>query len=1091
MSARREPRRLHHEHHKVPVTATTFYADDLLLTGEGTHLVAYHLESQSQRGSLKIFPSQAIHKILVQPESNKIVVYGGSLIALVSLVRNGDTASGITFEILGSCNDVGDWIFDAAFSPSPEQEGTICVALITAHNALIRCDFKSSESDPGSDVSISVKTVVAGSNCILYCAHISWLDNSLCLIASGTAFGDIILWSSPFDSNNALAKTHDIFPAHEGSVFGVQISPLLEESTLRGPSRVLASCSDDRTVRLWDISDLDCQCPSMTEIQRETGFGSTDENNAYAPPLLAKAMGHISRIWTVRFVFEEKIVDDFYPGAKSLSIASFGEDATRITWDIVKSTSATGISQYSLHQSRVHPLHTGKNIWSSTVSDTRCATGGADGSIALLPAVDKSPGVSEISNELLQLASEQAPNVSKDVYKSFALVSNDTIIATTAQGRIVAVTTNQNGTSTPEPFGGYDSLKSFSMVARASAVAFVAGIGGLVHIWPQWTRRCASVAEVHGKVAGMFLSEPIISNGGVEHKIPSVLLTTVGASTAHLTDIRAVVENSGLESYETAHRTLKLTPGFIVTSFLLVRIDHRDFAILGSRSGSLAAYHMPTNADIPIEPTSIMAHCHGKDAVTALEWKAYPTGVENSICLFSTGRDGTYAVHKVSYQDSLVSFGLVHQVELPFGPNIEGLDFTPDDHLQVWGFKSKNFVVHDATTQQDVATIQCGGVHRNWTYEPSSSGGAFAWNQASTLMWTVQTRLPHSSIHAGGHGREIKAVAVSTGTRQLIATGAEDTDIKIFSHSAQRGLSCLQTLRKHNTGIQHMQWSEDGHYLFSSAGFEEFNVWKITNHVPVVDIGVVCESSHPRSGGSDLRIMGFNASQRVVDGRGDAFDVTMAYSDSSIKQWFYSSGTWTLQASGDYLTACLSQVLLFSSQSGISTSKQILTTATDGHVASWRLDGSEKLGWQQRHKIHQNAILDESVHYLSDGSALLVTAGDDNGIGLSRVSADGEIATLLIPRAHAAAVTALAVHKASNDHFCVASASIDQRVKLWEVRVDVARQGTESIEVYKVQNVYTSVADVSSVAVLQLNDGATGFLVCGVGMDVWRLSTSP
>jgi hypothetical protein len=43
------------------------------------------------------------------------------------------------------------------------------------------------------------------------------------------------------------------------------------------------------------------------------------------------------------------------------------------------------------------------------------------------------------------------------------------------------------------------------------------------------------------------------------------------------------------------------------------------------------------------------------------------------------------------------------------------------------------------------------------------------------------------------------------------------------------------------------------------------------------------------------------------------------------------------------------------------------------------------------------------------------------------------------------------------------------------------------VKVSKVQNVSTSVADVSSMALLQLEDGCKAVLVCGVGMDVWCL----
>jgi hypothetical protein len=261
---------------------------------------------------------------------------------------------------------------------------------------------------------------------------------------------------------------------------------------------------------------------------------------------------------------------------------------------------------------------------------------------------------------------------------------------------------------------------------------------------------------------------------------------------------------------------------------------------------------------------------------------------------------------------------------------------------------------------------------------------------------------------------------------------------------------------------------------------------------------------------------------------GDAvYDITMAYSDSTLKSWRYNSsnGKWTLQAEGDYLTACLTGVLSLPSHEGIA---QLVTTATDGHIALWKEDSSNNgqtassLSWPQRQKVHQNAILASTTRTLRDGSTLLVTASDDNGIALSRFpvnpNADSDTkdfcSTLLIPRAHAAAVTALATYRCQKttstttpdseeeDILYLLSASIDQRIKLWEVQVDTTAAGqdsgsgscAESVQVRKVQNVYTSVADVSCMSLLRLGDGdgdddegSAGVLVCGVGMDVWRI----
>jgi hypothetical protein len=329
-------------------------------------------------------------------------------------------------------------------------------------------------------------------------------------------------------------------------------------------------------------------------------------------------------------------------------------------------------------------------------------------------------------------------------------------------------------------------------------------------------------------------------------------------------------------------------------------------------------------------------------------------------------------------------------------------------------------------------------------------------------------------------------------------------------------------------------------------------VWRVTRDVPLVGLGVVCESAHPRTRTSDLRIMHFDVrEQPAITGRdqeregGAVFDITMAYSDSTLKRWLYntSSRTWALQAEGDYLTACLTGVISLSPR---DSNTSLVTTATDGHIALWNeiptshdqqssssSSTSSSLSWPHRRKLHQNAILASTTHTLHDGSTLLITASDDNGIAFSRLSSnpnsDPDVkalcSTLLIPRAHAAAATALATYSyrcrksrsnfssaaaaaatdadEQEDTFYLLSAGIDQRIKAWEVQVDTTTTGNgssdgggaESVKVRKVQNVYTSVADVSCMSLLRLNsnddDGededSVGVLVCGVGMDVWRM----
>lgn len=1102
MSARNGLSRLAHEQHKVPVTSLEFYSDDLLLAGEGTHLVAYSTSRRIQLGSIQIFRTQAIHRILINEATKEIFVCGGSHVAFVRLHNDNDGGL-VTFTILAQ-QDVGDWIFNAAFSPPSVDDSATTVALVTAHNALIKCSLDTSQID-GDNLSLSTETVVPGSNCILYCAHVSWLSTSVCLVASGTAFGDIILWSTPFNNNKheiANVKTHYIFQAHEGSVFGVQVSTLLQQDILRGPQRVLASCSDDRTIRLWDVSDLSCESPSMTEIQRETGFGSTDQSNTYAPPLLSTATGHISRIWMVRFILEEASDEslDSPERARSLAVASFGEDGSCITWKVETIVDDSDRLAYELRQLRSLPIHAGKNIWSSTVRNGNGVTGGADGLIAFLPSITRIPQEFDIDKGVLYSSSDELPTGENDVFRSYTFVDASTALATTTKGHVVTLTLEQDGSSIVTRHGAYESLASFSMTTSGQGLAFIAGVKGDVLMSAPRYDQLFSMAALSHKVAGLFLSPQSTNTdiGAVESY--DLLVTTVGSPIAQLVHIHKTTNDDGAEIYEPVEQQLALPPRFIVTSFVIAQQGDIRFAIVGSRGGALAVYNL-TGLNDPgaISSTNLLRNCHSKESVTALHWKpVLPNNNNDNISghLFSTGRDGTLAIHRLSLHPTSPSFSLVHQLPLPFGPNIEGLTFPKDKNanndLQVWGFKGKSFVSHSVRSQQDVFTVECGGgVHRNWAFEPSVNGGTFVWTQNGTLMRVTQEERPLQTIRAGSHGREVKAVALSDGEYRIIATGAEDTDIKLFTYEdeAGGGFKCLQTLRKHNTGIQYLQWSADGRRLFSSGGSEEFYVWRVSQGVPVLGVGVVCESAHPRSMASDLRIMGFDVREKGEGG----FEVGMAYSDSTVKVWEYGCGGWVLRREGGYLTACLTDVKFVNSkQDAPSGDSRLLTTAMDGHVAMWQSPEEEKtFTWLQRRKVHQNAILDSTALTLSDGSTLLLTAGDDNALGLSHITAENGILTLLIPRAHAAAVTALAIFEHGDGCFYVLSASIDQRVKLWDVRIDVTLPGVETLQVRNVQNVFTSVADVSSMALLRLGDGSTGVLVCGVGMDVWRLEATP
>ena len=418
----------------------------------------------------------------------------------------------------------------------------------------------------------------------------------------------------------------------------------------------------------------------------------------------------------------------------------------------------------------------------------------------------------------------------------------------------------------------------------------------------------------------------------------------------------------------------------------------------------------------------------------------------------------------------------------------DGRDRSGD--LILYGFNSKKFVVWNESHQSLVFTIDCANEHRPWaynTYAPDIPDarlslphhGPFAWTQAGSLNIVSIGQAEHFTLQQGGHGREIKALSVSRqpfrdlrhGIRSgiLIATGAEDTTIRFFTIGATKEshahnqMICIRTVKKHTTGLQHLCFSSCGKYLFSSGGCEEFYAWRIRHSVPGVNLGVVLDFTFPKeSDKSDLRITDFS----VRDQGSRHFVISAVYSSSMIKIFRYSIGTGTSKSTCEllrrvfYQDRCLTQI---NDYGAFGT----LTASTDGHLAHWYpQDGLRP----NRRLVHQNSIKVMQTITLpltseSQLHQLVVTGGDDNDLGLTLMrtfisqTTIPRFQSLVIPKAHAAAITAICIlptipssrnnpSSHSQEFFLrFLSTSNDQRVKLWSVIVNLDKIGAPGSEI--------------------------------------------
>lgn len=527
------------------------------------------------------------------------------------------------------------------------------------------------------------------------------------------------------------------------------------------------------------------------------------------------------------------------------------------------------------------------------------------------------------------------PNLgSQDSFKSYAWVSDADFLVTTEHGHVLLGTLQNAKQPSMQGFQckhfsqvvswerltQLDHLKSYCTATSVAenGMAFLSGTEGTIYLYQHRGRSISPLVSLSSKISGLF-AQPLSQTTSAAQKVALLTRTGMVASCLGSVTAKALI----LEMYpscaeDSEHSivrmmTLSLPPAFIVTSAGFA--DPQKVIGLGSRSGALALYDISTFSDdeTGMAVSCCVRHIHGEDAITVI--KSVPLAQSDadssSGYLLTTGRDGRYAVHHWKLgpesQAPYLTCETVHVGAPSFGPNVEGAVFQPTTReLLLWGFRSKHFVVWNHTKQREVMTVECGGTHRSWAFSPglknAESRMSLVWTKASTCYIDSRPRASHEVLQTGGHGREIKAMAISplqdddSGVcHRLIATGAEDTAVRIFSYKntpnsdgQSSPLRCIGTFAKHTTGLQQLQWAKDGRYLFSAAGCEEFYAWRV-QRVPLFGIGVVCDARCPvKSESTDLRIMDFDVVEiggedEKPDKRKPRFLITMVYSNSSLR----------------------------------------------------------------------------------------------------------------------------------------------------------------------------------------------------------------
>lgn len=895
--------------------------DRLILQSQGNFSCLIDEESGNLLAKLRAFKSNNIHGFVILnqtlhdegPQYVQVVVWGEYSLRLIDLFYSNDKANGHRSATLAAASAeylAPDWMLAGCTDESGNAY------LVTGNNALLGLRVANAESSKYKSA-IHLRQLVTSVKSVLYSADVISPSPSHILITAGTVFGEIIVWScfldSPENFSGALGSIHHFFIGHEGSIFNVIISP--EIPLLHGdkPGRLLASCSDDRTVRIWDISDCEYKSrddPSTYSTDgfelKSTGFGADDAEHPEvgSESCIAKAFGHVSRIWGAHFL---PILE---ADQRSLSLVSHGEDATCLLWNLSWGPQNDG---FQLRQVSTFHNHTGKNIFCLDMykasSEVIIHTGGADGALKTLRINEHDTANGSTDGTPKLPDSRKSPKgKNRRLFKTYSLVSPECFLAAGAQGEIQLghlhferqTKSTSNLQITSETLCIDEDLRPFSTVTSlpSRGLALLGNAKGLIRLYNHNTRSLSIVTKVDQKILGLY------ATGSESHSLsynPSSFLSFVVSYAQSCTASLFIVSEAETNSPEMHLDSIALQLPVHLEINCASLICGNQCLVLGSKSGALAIYHV-FSTDQPLQPATVIRRVHGDLVMAGVTkiipfWQFAPDNDTIAEYFLTCGRDGNYCVHEIKVagaSQKQISHKVIHRSNPPLSTIIAGAYFDKNsDDLMLYGFHHKSFVLWNETAQTEIVRIYCEGARGNWSIHPGdgNTGGVFLWSQGPALN---AHRLPADSsrpIRAGVHGREIKSMEVLNTTDRknaVFATGSEDTTVRIFAPNQQQpegiwgSFKCLRVL-KQPSSLQQVSFSKDGNFLFMSGGLEDFFIWRICS-IPVFGFAGYHVASSPKDDpNSDLRVTSFDILDVDEPGSEGSFLICLTLSNSTIK----------------------------------------------------------------------------------------------------------------------------------------------------------------------------------------------------------------